>query len=358
MQGSFQKERMQMSDDFRHSFDRDALSDYLSAHVAGFNGLDAITRFTGGQSNPTYKITSGGRDYVMRAKPPGTLLKSAHAVDREYRVMRALADTCVPVPKMYHLSEDNSPLGTQFFVMEMVDGTVHWDPGLPGFSQQSRAAAYGSLNATLADLHDIDPASIGLSDYGRPGNYFERQLTRWSQQYRASESAHLPQVDQLIGWLERNMVGDDGAISIVHGDYRLDNVMLAQDAPCVVAVLDWELSTLGHPMADLAYQCMGLRLPNQGTARGLAGIDRAPLGIPSEQDYVAAYCQRRRLERPENWPFYLSLSYFRLLAILQGVVARAAAGNASNPGDMAALEAAIPQLAQAALEIAESQSPL
>ena len=341
--------------DLRHEFDHETLSDYLNAHVPGFDGLDAIKRFKDGQSNPTYKITSKGRDFVMRAKPPGKLLKSAHAVDREFRVMQALAGTDVPVPPMLHLSGDDSPLGTMFFVMEMLDGRVFWNPALPDQTRAERAAIYDAMSTTLAALHSVDPASVGLADYGPPGNYFERQVSRWTRQYRAAELEEIPQVDWLIDWLADNVAPDDGTVRIVHGDYRLDNLMFAPNGPGVMAVLDWELSTLGNPMADLAYQCMGLRLPNAGLVRGLAGEDRAALGIPSEADYVAGYCDKRGLTAPADWPFYMTFSYFRLIAILQGVIRRAVDGNASNPGDLDMMRAALPALALAAQAVARER---
>lgn len=338
--------------DLRHSFDHDLLSRYLSDHIDGFDGLDDITRFTGGQSNPTYKITSKGRSFVMRAKPPGRLLKSAHAVDREYRVMRALSETNVPVPKMLHLSDDDSPLGTMFFVMEMLDGRIFWDPALPQLLRADRARIFHSMSQTMAALHNVIPADVDLADYGPPGNYFERQVSRWTKQYRAAEISPVAEVDWLIDWLPDNIPNDDGQISIVHGDFRLDNLMFDTEAPTVQAILDWELSTLGNPMADLAYQCMGLRLPNSGVARGLMGEDRRSLGIPLEEEYVASYCDHRGIKPPDDWPFYIAFSYFRLLAILQGVIRRAVDGNASNPGDMDTMRAAVPMLAVAAQAVA------
>ena len=285
-----------------HTFHMDELSTYLETHVAGFAGLTDISKFPDGQSNPTYKLRdAAGQRFVLRAKPPGVLLKSAHAVDREYRVMSALAQTPVPVPQMAHLSGDDTPLGTQFFVMEMVEGAVYWDPAFPDHSNEFRAGAYASQIATLAALHDVDPVAVGLADFGKPGNYFERQVSRWTKQYRASELDPNPDMDWVIDWLVANQVADDGQVSIVHGDYRLDNLMFKTDHPYffdqpvtdIAAVLDWELSTLGHPFADLAYHCMGLRLPQTALIKGLGDIKRTPLGIPNEEDYIAQYCQLR-----------------------------------------------------------------
>lgn len=335
-----------------HQYDHAELEAYLSDHVAGFGSLDAVDKFSDGQSNPTYKLTSGDRRFVLRAKPPGKLLKSAHAVDREFRVMKALWETDVPVPKVLHLSGDDSPMGTQFFVMEMVDGRIFWDPALP--DETDRAAIYDALNGALAALHSVDVDAVGLSDFGKPGNYFERQLGRWSQQYKASETDPLPDADWLIDWLGDHMVADDGQVSVVHGDYRIDNMIFASDAPKVVALLDWELSTLGHPFADLAYQCMHWRLPHQGDFRGLGGVDRAQIGLPSEEDYVARYCERRGISQPENWRFYVVFSYFRLLAILQGVLKRGLDGNASNPRNIDMMKMVIAFMASEARKVAQA----
>jgi aminoglycoside phosphotransferase (APT) family kinase protein len=335
-----------------HSFDRKELERYLAAHVDGFGRLESIEKFSDGQSNPTYKLTSGSKEYVLRAKPPGQLMKSAHQVDREYRVMRALANSDVPVPVMLHLSGNKTPLGPMFFVMEMVQGRIFWDPSLPDLSTPERRAVYDQMNAVLAALHTINPDAIGLGDFGKPGNYFARQLARWSSQYKSAETDPLPDVDWLIAWLNDHLVPDDGASAIVHGDYRIDNMIFAPNGPHVVALLDWELSTLGHPFADLAYQCMHWRLPHTGHFRGLAGVDRAKIGLPSEQDYVAQYCERRSIPQPENWTFYVVFSYFRLLAILQGVMRRALDGNASNPKNISQTRAVIEVMAKDARVLA------
>ncbi|MDH6233599.1 aminoglycoside phosphotransferase (APT) family kinase protein [Mesorhizobium soli] len=312
--------------------DTEALAPYLEAGVPGFHGLQAIEKFCAGQSNPTYLLKAQSGRYVLRAKPSGQLLKSAHQVDREYRVMRALAGSAVPVPKVLHLSDEASPIGRMFYVMEFVEGRIFWDPALPDVtSSAERAAIYDAMNTTLAALHDIDVEAVGLTDFGRPGSYFERQLARWTSQYRASETETILEMDRLIGWLEQNMPADDGVHALVHGDYRLDNMIFAHDTPKVVAVLDWELSTLGHPFADIAYQCMQWRLPHASGFRGLGGIDRAALGLPSEEAYVAAYCRRRGLTGIPGWTFCLAFSFFRLAAICQGVYRRALDGNASNP---------------------------
>ena len=315
-----------------NALDQAALAPYLEAEIPGFSGLASIEKFRSGQSNPTYLITAASGRYVLRAKPPGQLLKSAHQVDREFRVMKALAGTAVPVPEMLHLSAEDSPIGRMFYVMDFLDGRIFWDPALPEASDNAeRAAIYDAMNGTLAALHDVDVDAVGLGDFGRPGNYFERQLARWTSQYRASETGIIADMDRLIAWLETHLPAEDGLVSLVHGDYRLDNLIFAPDQPRVIAVLDWELSTSGHPFADIAYQCMQWRLPHASGFRGLGGIDRAALGLPSEEDYVAAYCRRRGLGGIGNWTFFLAFSFFRLAAICHGVYKRALDGNASNP---------------------------
>lgn len=311
--------------------DTDRLARYLAEHIPDFGGDLKAEKFPGGQSNPTFKLTANGREYVLRRKPPGELLPSAHAVDREFRVMTALQDTDVPVPKTYVLCEDESVIGSMFFVMECLQGRVLWDPVLPEARDNAeRAAYYDSMNATLAALHNVDVNAVGLADYGKPGNYFERQLGRWTKQYRASETETIADMETLLRWLPANMPADDGTVSLVHGDYRLDNVMFHASEPRIIAVLDWELSTLGHPLADLANQCMAWLLPRESAMKGLAGVDRASLGIPSDEEYVARYCERTGRSGIDNWDFYIVFSLFRLAAILQGVKKRALQGNASS----------------------------
>lgn len=309
-----------------------ALAPYLEANIPGFSELAAIEKFKSGQSNPTYLLTAASGRYVLRAKPAGELLKSAHQVDREFKVMSALAGTAVPVPAMLHLSAEDSPIGRMFYIMDFVEGRIFWDPALPqARDNDERAALYDAMNETLAALHDVNVEAVGLTDFGRPGSYFQRQLARWTSQYRASETGAIADMDRLIAWLETHMPADDGLISLVHGDYRLDNLIFAPDQPKVIAVLDWELSTTGHPLADLAYQCMQWRLPHASGFRGLGGLDRQELGLPSEEAYVASYCRRRGLTGVGDWTFFLAFSFFRLAAICQGVYKRALDGNASNP---------------------------
>ena len=316
------------------TLDEALLASYLEANIEEFKGPLTASKFAGGQSNPTFKIDAASGSYVLRRQPPGKLLKSAHAVDREYRVLAALADTDVPVAKVYHLCEDSDVIGSMFYIMEFCEGNVHWESSLEDISSnQLRAKMYDEMSRVMAAIHSVDLDKVGLSDYGRPGNYFQRQYDRWSSQYKASELKPIPEMDQVIEWLGKNIPEDDGRVSLVHGDYRLDNLMFSSDNERVIAVLDWELSTLGHPYADLAYQCMGMRLPSgngPGASSGLLGIDSDALGIPSEKDYIASYCQRMGIDKLDNWNFYLAFSFFRLAAIAQGVAKRAADGNASS----------------------------
>lgn len=310
--------------------DTAALERYLHENIAGFEGPLEAEKFAGGQSNPTYLLTCGSGRYVLRRKPPGELLKSAHAVDREFRVMSALAPTAVPVPNMRVLCEDDSVIGSMFYVMDFVEGRIFWNAALPEQSNSERSAIYDAMNQVLVDLHGVDVAGVGLSDYGKPGNYFERQISRWTKQYRASETEHIPAMENLMQWLEQNRPKDDGLVCINHGDFRLDNMMFHPSENKVVALLDWELSTLGHPYADLAYQCMQWRIPTDAAIPGLGGLDREALGIPSEQAYVQRYCERRGIAAIDHWTFYIAFAFFRLSAILQGIQKRALDGNASS----------------------------
>ena len=334
-----------------HALDIPALGQELSSAIEGFGDLKAADKFPGGQSNPTYLLTTSTGQFVLRAKPPGQLLASAHQVDREYRVMRALSGSAVPVPEALYLSDEDSAIGRMYFVMRHVEGRIFWDPATPGETNETRSAIYDSMNKVLASLHSVDVQAVGLGDFGKPGSYFERQIGRWVKQYRASEIDPIEDVDWLITWLESHDSGDDGQVALVHGDYRIDNLIFAPSGAEVCAVLDWELSTLGHPLADLAYQCMHWRLPNKGSFRGLGGLDRAALGLPSEQDYVRDYCRRRGIALPENWIFGLAFSFFRAAAIVQGVVKRAADGNASNPERARELASAVPLLARMARDL-------
>jgi len=329
-----------------------ALLSWLEDHVDGFCGPARMAKFRGGQSNPTFKVIAASGDYVLRRQPPGVLLHSAHAVDREYRVMQALAGSEVPVPRMYALCTSPKVIGSMFYVMEFAEGRIFWNPTLPELgSRAERAAVYDEMNRVLAALHSIDVSAAGLDDYGKPGNYFARQLARWSGQYRASELKPIAAMEELMAWLDTHQPADDGRVSLVHGDYRLDNLVFHGLEPRIVAVLDWELSTLGHPLADLAYQCMQLRMPSGiGTTPGLRGVDRKSLGIPSESEYVDRYCQRTGIDRIGNWTFCLAFSFFRLAAIIQGIAKRAVDGNASN-ARAAEFGQWVEPLAQMALEV-------
>lgn len=331
----------------------DVLGRYLEKQIAGFRGPLGASRFSGGQSNPTYLLSAESGRYVLRRKPFGELLKSAHAVDREYRVMTALQDSGVPVPKTFHLCEDEAVIGAVFFVMQHVEGRQFWAPSLPNVDTAGRSAIFDEMNRVLVALHSVDYAALGLDDFGKPGNYFERQVARWTTQYRASQTEAMPAMDRLIDWLPAHMPPDDGRSSLIHGDYRLDNMLFATDGYNAVALLDWELSTLGHPLADLAYQCMQLRMPADGVISGLAGIDRKALGIPTEQEYVESYCERARLDGIPNWTFYLVFSFFRFAAILQGILKRALTGTAAS--DLAFQYGALAEpLADMAVELIET----
>ena len=312
-----------------------ALADYLAQHVEGFRGPLTATKFKDGQSNPTYLIDAASGRYVLRRKPPGVLLPSAHAVDREFRVLRALQDTAVPVARALHLCLDESVIGSMFYVMEHVDGRVFWDPSLPDVPAAQRGEYYDAIIATLAALHAVDIDAVGLGDYGKPGNYFGRQLARWAAQYRASETQPIAAMETLLAELPQRCPADDGRVALVHGDYRSDNLMFAVEAPRIVAVMDWELSTLGHPLADLGYFCMALRLPGRPPLPGLAGLDRAALGIPDEAALLRRYSELSgtRIDADwlaSDWSFVLAFSFFRLAAIAQGVAKRAQQGNASS----------------------------
>lgn len=306
------------------------LATYLEAQVPGFRGPVLATKFKGGQSNPTYLVEAASGKYVLRRKPSGKLLPSAHAVDREFRVLQALHGGPVPVAEPLHLCTDESVIGSVFYLMAFVPGQVHWDPSLPDMTPGQRAAHYEAIIGALAALHALDPATIGLGDYGKPGNYFARQIHRWSDQYRASEIEPIPDMDTLMAALEQRCPADDGRVALVHGDFRIDNLMFAPGEPRLLAVVDWELSTLGHPLADLGYFCMALRLPRNPALPGLAGMDRAALGIPEEAAMLERYCELSGQPVPADWPFVLAFSFFRLAAIAQGVAKRAQQGNASS----------------------------
>jgi aminoglycoside phosphotransferase (APT) family kinase protein len=338
----------------KENIDFARLNGYLELAIPGIGLLQSVDKFTGGQSNPTYRVQSTGGTYVLRRKPSGKLLKSAHAVEREFRVMQALQGSTVPVPQTWCLCEDPELIGSVFFVMSYEDGRIFWDPTLPELTTPERSALYQHEITVLAALHSLDPASIGLADFGRPGNYFERQIARWTGQYRASETDRIDAMESLIAWLEPHTPPDDGQSTLIHGDYRLDNLIIAPSEGRIQAVIDWELSTLGHPFADLAYFCMCLRMPNTGQIQGLAGIDPVPLGIPREHEIVAQYCESRGIGQIDHWRFYLAFSFFRLAAICQGVMKRALDGNASSEKAIA-VGGLTSQLAQMGMEVINNQ---
>jgi aminoglycoside phosphotransferase (APT) family kinase protein len=322
----------------QHAFEVQALTAYLEQHLPGFEGPLSVELFKGGQSNPTYKLTTPNRAYVMRAKPGpvARLLPSAHAIEREYRVMQALHGTDVPVAQMHLLCEDETIIGRAFYIMEFVEGRVLWDQSLPGMSPGERGAIYDEMNRVIAALHSVDFAARGLSDYGKPGNFFERQIGRWTKQYQASITDPIDAMDRLIEWLPAHIPAsarDDTQVSIVHGDFRLDNLIFHPTEPRVLAVLDWELSTLGHPLGDFSYHCMAWHIP-PGAFRGIGGLNIEELGIPNEREYVRRYCERTGRADPQavmaDWNFYMAYNLFRLAGILQGIAKRVVDGTASS----------------------------
>ncbi|MBA3056378.1 MAG: phosphotransferase [Gammaproteobacteria bacterium] len=344
----------------KQAFDVVALSAWLDKNLPGFCGPLTVESFKGGQSNPTYKLNTPTQSYVMRAKPGpvAKLLPSAHAIEREFAVMSGLQGTDVPVPRMYCLCEDESVIGRAFYIMEFMSGRILWDQTLPGMSKEERGAIYNEMNRVIAALHSVKFAERGLSSYGKPGNYFERQIGRWSKQYVASVTEPIPEMDQLMAWLPQHipaMARAEHMVSIVHGDYRLDNLMFHPTEPRIVAVLDWELSTLGHPLADFSYHCMAWHIP-PGAFRGIGGIDLANLGIPSEDEYIRLYCERTGLVKPDelkaDWNFYMAYNMFRIAAILQGIAKRAQMGTAASAQAVSSGAGAKP-LAQMAWQFAK-----
>ncbi len=311
-----------------HRFDEAALAAYLEANVAGFSGPLTVRQFEGGQSNPTFQLETPSRHYVMRKQPPGELLPSAHQVDREYRVMKALADTDVPVPEMFCLCEDKAVIGTKFYVMERVEGRVFTELLLPTLTPEERRSIYLDMARVLAALHAVDVEAVGLAEFGRPGNYYERQVGRWSKQYVASKTDEIEAMENLMAWLPENMPEQKKTV-VVHGDFRLGNMLIHPTEPRIAAVLDWELSTLGDGLADLGYLCQDYHGDSYFT-EGLASADLPSLGIPTEEEFVAEYCRHAGIESIDNWPFYLIYNMFRSAAIIQGVYKRGLDGNASS----------------------------
>jgi aminoglycoside phosphotransferase (APT) family kinase protein len=341
----------------RLRFDVVALERWMADHVAGYAGPLSVSQFKGGQSNPTYRLdTPSDRAFVLRRKPPGELLPGAHAVEREARVMSALGRQGFPVPHVHGACDDESVIGTPFFVMDLVEGRIIWEASFPGTTPTERAAHFDAMNATIAQLHCYDPAAIGIGDYGRATGFVERQVARWSKQYMSdAEAGRLPQMDAVVDWLEKHLPPDSGDAHVVHGDFRCDNMIFAADAPRVVAVLDWELSTLGDPAADFVYHLLMYRMP-AGLFTGLAGLDLAALGIPSEQEYVAAYCRRTGRDHLPNIDYLVVFVTFRLAAILHGIKGRLARGNASS-AHAAQMVSQLEPLADLALTQARTARP-
>jgi aminoglycoside phosphotransferase (APT) family kinase protein len=332
------------------TLDAARVTEYLSENVCGFSGPIEVEKFQVGQSNPTFLLKTPAKNYVLRRKPPGVLLKSAHAVDREFRVQSALAGTDVPVAKMHHLCVDDDVIGTMFYVMDAIDGRNHTLPTMPDVDNLRRGAVIDEMNRVLAALHNVDIDSVGLSNYGAPGNYFERQIGRWSKQYRASETVEVPAMNELMERLVEQMPEDDGQRTLVHGDYRIDNMMFEHDGPNCLAVLDWELSTTGHPYADLAAVIMQWQMPANKEGRGFEGVDRAKIGVPTDNQFIESYCQRRGIGKIDNFGFYLAFNFFRMTGIIQGVLKRAVDGNASNPERGIQMGQYVPVFANAGLQ--------
>ena len=327
----------------RQKFDVDALQAYMREHIPGFAGELEIEQFKGGQSNPTFKLSTPTQRFVLRTKPgpAAKLLASAHAIDREFRVMDALSKAGFPATRQYALCNDEAVIGRAFYLMECVEGRVLWDQSLPGMTAPERAAYYDEMNRVIALLHTIDYKAIGLETFGKPGNYFARQIDRWTKQYRASETEKIEAMDALIDWLPNNIPPGDET-SIVHGDYRLDNMIFHPTEPRILAILDWELSTLGHPLADFSYHCMSWHIP-PGQFRGIGGLDHKALGIPSEAEYIAKYCERTgKTIRQEDFAFYLAYNMFRMAGILQGIMKRYVDGTASSEQALKSGKAARP----------------
>lgn len=346
------------------AIDTTRLTAWAAAHVPGFAGPLQVEQFKGGQSNPTYKLITPGGTYVMRSKPApvAKLLPSAHAIEREFKVMQALGQTAVPVPRMLALCDDETVIGRAFYLMEFVEGRVLWDQGLPGMTPAQRGAIYDEMNRVIAALHSVRPEAVGLADYGKPGSYFERQIGRWSKQYIATTTLPIPAMDALIAWLPTHVpeaARSDAEVSVVHGDFRMDNLVFDPTEPRVLAILDWELSTLGHPMADFSYHCMSWHIRKAGAAHGLAGLDLASLGIPAEADYIRRYCERTgradvaAVQR--DWNFYMAYNLFRIAAILQGIAKRVEEGTASSERAREAGAGARP-LAELAWQFAQKAS--
>lgn len=334
--------------------DTDRLTPWLAQHVPDMQPPYDVAKISGGQSNPTFALHAANGSFVLRRKPAGVLLKSAHAVDREFRVQSALSGSDIPVPKMFALCQDPDVLGADFYVMEMLDGRVFDDPSLPSIARADRLPILREMNRVLAAIHSVDIHAVGLGDYGPDGNYYRRQIDRWTKQYRATQTEDIPEMNALMAWLDENLPDDDGQRSLVHGDFRLDNLMFDKHSAECIAVLDWELSTLGHPYADLAAVIMQWAMPATADGRGLRGIDRADQGLMEDQEFIDLYCARRGLAGIDRFGFYLAFCYFRMAGILQGVKKRALDGNASDPTRGIRLGAFVPEFARLGLDAAKT----
>ncbi len=340
-----------MSDASASDISRDGLSAWLAGVLPDAGPVVALRRFTGGQSNPTYLVeTDSGRKLVLRRKPFGKLLKSAHAIEREYRLQKALAGSDVPVARVLALCEDPGIIGAAFYVMDHVEGRVLWDPSLADIPAVERRAYFTRMAETLGALHRVDIEAAGLSDFGRPGNYYQRQIARWGRAFREGKTVERPDMDRLMAWLESTPCPADDRVTLVHGDYRLDNMIFHPTEPRVLAVLDWEISTLGHPFSDISYQCMQWRLPAGGAFQGLGGIDRPAMGLPSEEEYLALYCKAAGIEEIPDWPYYIVFNCFRMVAILEGILRRIEDGTAADPERGREMGTVIPTLLNMAME--------
>ncbi len=334
----------------QHGIDLDRLARYLASNVSQLGALKKVRKFKGGQSNPTFWLDCENQSAVLRRKPPGVLLKSAHAVEREFQVIQALAGSAVPVAQAFALCEDSDVIGSPFYVMGFVEGRIFWDPALEEISPSERAAYFTEMARVLAAIHEVNVLEVGLSQFGRAGNYFSRQIARWTEQYRLSELNPNADMDRLIGWLPVNVPAGDDEACLVHGDFRIDNLIFHPTEPRILAVVDWELATLGHPLGDLSYACLTWRLPRMGPIKGLLGLDLSARQLPTEEAFKAEYCRQRQRDLPDSWHFYIAFNLFRLGAIAQGVAKRASVGQASSK-QADQVGAMVPIIAKAAVQL-------
>ena len=335
----------------KEPLNKEKLVPYLSHHIEGFSSLKNVKKFSIGQSNPTFLLETDSTSYVIRRKPDGPLLKSAHAIDREYKVQNALYDTPVPVPKMFHYCNDQSILGVDFYIMEYVDGIVYEDPALPGLTNRDREKVFSEINRGLSSLHKVDISSVGLTDFGADGNYYERQISRWSKQYLSSETEKISEMNEMMEELPKRIPMDNSPRSLVHGDFRLDNMIFDKNEPKLLAIIDWEICTTGHPIADLASLIMQWEQTAGKISRGLQGVEREPLGIPSDENFIKEYCELRNIDYIKDFNFYLAFCFFRMACVIQGVKKRALSGIAANPERSNRETLSVPKLAKRAYEL-------